>query len=475
MKVETLIIGSGFSGLAMAIELDRAGRRDWRILEAASSLGGTWRDNRYPGAACDVPSHLYSLSCAPNPAWTHRYARQPEILAYMERLVDDFALRDRIVFDARVDEARWDGRWTVDTATGTHQARFLVHGIGALRDPRWPRIPGLEAFPGPVVHSSRWPDDLDLTGQRVVVIGTGASAIQVVPAIAERAASVTVLQRTAPWVRPRNDRAFSAMRKGLYRRIPALMQLHRLALYARLESKYPVFFGPLHRWTRVVERLAAHQARGQVGPELADAITPDDRIGCKRVLVSDDWYPTLARPDVHLVTEAAVAVEPEGVRTASGLHAADAIVCCTGFRVDDPLGSLEVYGRGGVSLREVWGRRPSAHLGITVPDFPDMFLLLGPNTALGHTSVLIMIEAAVRYVRQGMAASADPLSVRHDVHDAFVAWVDAQHDRQVWGSGCESWYRNEAQENFTIWPGSTLSYLRRTRHFDAREYEAVDR
>lgn len=469
------IIGSGFSGLAMAIELDRAGLRDWCILEAADGIGGTWRDNRYPGAACDVPSHLYSLSRAPNPDWTHTYARQPEILAYMEKLVDDFGLRDRVVLNARVEEARWDAGWSLTTAAGAYQARFVVHGIGALRDPRWPALPSREQFSGRMVHSARWPRDLDLAGKRVVVVGTGASALQIVPAIAPEAASTVVVQRTPPWVRMRNDRAYSSLRKRVYRSVPRLMSLHRLALYAVLEAKYPLFFGPLHRRMGPLERYAARTMVDTVHPSLRDRVVPTDRLGCKRVLVSDDWYDALARPDVQLVSGAVTGFNDHAVETTAGVHEADVVICCTGFHVDDPLGSMEIYGRDGVSLRERWDGRPSAYLGVTVPDFPDMFLLLGPNTALGHSSVLIMIEAAVNYVLQAVQHGLDagPLQVRAEAHDTFVDWVDHHHEDQVWASGCDSWYRTSAGKNFTIWPGSTWSYIRRTRHFDPDRYEPV--
>lgn len=466
------IVGGGFSGLAAALELDEAGLTDWVILEGGDRIGGTWRDNHYPGAACDVPSPLYSLSRALNPDWSRRYAPQPEILAYLDDVVERFQLADRIRLGCLVSSASWspDG-WTVETSRGTVRARFLLLGVGALREPAWPKVPGLDTFRGPVVHSARWPEDLDLGGKRVGLLGTGASAIQIGPAVVDDVAHLHVFQRTPPWIRPRRDQAFGPRRRSLYRRVPGLPAVHRLATWGRLELYYHLFFGPLHRHTGWVDRWVGRRMRQEVPEPLGERVVPDYRLGCKRVLLSDDWLPTLAREDVTLHA-GADAITEHGVVVDGAEVPLDVLVCCTGFEVTDPLGSLQITGEGGRDLGASWGDRPHAYLGITVPHFPDLFTLLGPNTALGHSSVVIMIEAAARYAVQAIqhGLRVGPTSVRADVTESFLHTVDAAHDSQVWMSGCRSWYNTGSGQNFTIWPGSTASYLRATRTFDPSLY-----
>jgi cation diffusion facilitator CzcD-associated flavoprotein CzcO len=449
------------------------------ILERSDSLGGTWRDNTYPGAACDVPSALYSFSFAPWPAWSHRYARQPEIRAYLEHCVDRFGVRERIRFGCELVRASFEaGRWRLTIADGTViLARFLILGLGALRDPRWPDLPGLEGFSGTLVHSARWPDGLDLRGQRVGLIGTGASAIQIGPELAPQVASLTVFQRTPPWVNSRDDRRQGPWAKRARAWVPGLMAAERLRTYLRMESRYPLFFGRYHRVGGIGERLLAWRMRRELGPELAARATPSHRLGCKRILASDDWSPMLKRPNVTLETRAIRGVRPDGVELADGAFTQlDALICATGFQVDRPLGDLEITGRDGRDLATVWGHRPRAWLGLTVPGFPNAFLLLGPNTALGHSSVVVMIEAQIRYLVQAIQrVSPVPdgwIDVRPEALDAFVEEVDRRHAARVWTTGCASWYQASDGSQFAIWPGSTLRYLWRTRRFDPSVYEA---
>lgn len=479
--VAVAIVGGGFSGLAAALELEAAGLRDWVILEGAERIGGTWRDNTYPGAACDVPSSLYSLSRALNPRWSRSYAPQAEILTYLDDVVERFDLGDRIELDCEVEEARWEDGWVVQTSRGEVRARHLLLGVGALREPAWPDLPGFEVvdgrprtvFSGPVVHSARWPEGLRLQGKRVGLLGTGASAIQIGPAIVDRVEQLHVFQRTPPWVRPRRDHPISPSRQALYARLPLLPRLHRLATWSRLEGYYHLVFGPLHRHTGFVDRLVGQDMARRVPRDLRDQVVPDYRLGCKRVLLSDDWLPTLARPEVAL-HGGAEAITPEGVQVDGATVPLDVLVCCTGFTVSDPLGSLRIVGQHGVELGERWQERPSAYLGITVPDFPNLYTLLGPNTALGHSSVVVMIEAAARYAVQGIlhAESEGAQVVDRQATEDFQAWVDRRHEGQVWRSGCRSWYNTGSGLNFTIWPGSTWSYLQATRRFDPTVYRS---
>lgn len=480
-RTTVLIIGAGFAGMGAAISLERAGIRSFLVLERADSVGGTWRDNVYPGCACDIPSHLYSFSFHLNPDWSHQYARQPEIRAYLEGVrqahgLDRFLRTGADATAAVFDEAR--GVWTVTCRDGRlFEARFLIGGLGPLRIPRFPAGVDRTRFTGPQMHSAQWDPSIDLTGKRVGVVGAGASAIQVVPNIADDTAHLHVFQRTPPWVSPRRDFAIPGWLQGAFRAVPVLMMLFRLLIYLRNEAYYfAAFSGPAFL-QRAIRRMFTGYIVAELGSEEAAApLIPDYQPGCKRILSASDWYPTLCRDDVTLHPSGVADVTETGVVLANGRQVGlDVLIWCTGFVVDEPLGHMQVLGRGGCSLADTWGHRPRAHLGVTVPGFPNLFLLLGPNTGLGHNSVVVMIEAQVRYVvralRYAMSRGAHGcLEVRPEVEAAFVEEVNSKQGDKVWATGCASWYLNPSGENFSIWPGSTLSYLARTARFDAESF-----
>jgi cation diffusion facilitator CzcD-associated flavoprotein CzcO len=477
------IIGSGFGGLGAAIRLKREGIDDFVVLERAGDVGGTWRDNTYPGCACDVQSHLYSFSFAPNPGWTRSFSPQPEIQAYLQRCARDFGVLPHVRFGHEVRGAEWDdaaGRWLVDTTAGPVAARVLVMASGALSDPVVPELPGLDAFRGAAFHSSRWDHDVDLRGKRVTVIGTGASAVQFVPEIQPLVETLHVFQRTPPWILPRLDRELGERERRLFRRFPAAQRLARGAIYLAREAMVLGFRHP--GAMRLAERVALrHLRRAVPDPALRARLTPDWTLGCKRVLLSNDYLPALARPNVEVVTEAVAEVRERSIVTADGVERpVDAVVFGTGFRPTDPPLAPHVRGRGGRTLTEAWAGSPRAFLGTTVAGFPNLFMLLGPNTGLGHTSVVYMIEAqiehllrAVRHMRERGVAALEP---RAEAQEAFVAEVDGRMRGTVWTSGgCRSWYLDATGRNSTLWPDFTWRFRRRAARLDPADYVAVRR
>jgi len=482
-RTRVAIIGTGFSGLATAIRLERAGARDFVLLERGTQLGGTWRDNDYPGCACDVPAHLYSFSFEPNPDWSSAYAPQAEIRAYIERCVARYGVGDRIRFSADVvaaelDEAR--AEWTLTCADGrTVVADFVVAAVGGLSRPFVPRLPGLERFAGRTWHSAAWDHGAPIDGKTVAVIGTGASAIQFVPRIAPRAARLLLFQRTPAWVLPRDDRTFSALERRLFR-IPPYRWLYRQRLYWSHEARsVPFTRAPsLLRWA---QRTAIEHLRSQVSdPELVRRLTPSYVMGCKRILLSDDYYPAVARPNVELVTDPIREVTAGGLVTADGSdYPAHAIAFGTGFDVHDYLGRLRVVGRGGAELSERWQRRAESHLGTMVPGFPNFFTMIGPNTGLGHNSIIFMAECQVRYILSCLRAmersGACLVEPREDVFRRYNEAVQARLRRTVWTTGCQSWYLNQDGVNTTLWPGSTAEYLVRTWRFRPADHVMVRR
>jgi cation diffusion facilitator CzcD-associated flavoprotein CzcO len=476
------IVGSGFAGLCMAIQLKLRGINDFVVLEKDDDMGGTWRDNTYPGCACDVPSYLYSFSFEQNPRWTRMFAPQPEIWDYMRHCASKYGVEPHFRYDTTVTGAEFDestGTWRVhinDNEVLT--ARALVTGVGALHMPKVPDLPGLETFEGTTFHSAHWNHDHDLRGRRVAVIGTGASAIQFVPQIAQEVGHLDVFQRSAPWITPKPDREIGVRERNLHSRFPLGQRAIRNLLYWAMEVR-GVGFAVNPKLMKAIELQARRHLKKQVpDPELRRKLTPDYAIGCKRVLLANDYYPALMRNDVDLVTDAIREVRPNGIVTDDGtLHECDTIIFGTGFDVSGNLTQMKVVGRDGEELNDVWERKGTgAHLGITVAGFPNMFLLVGPNTGLGHSSMVFMIERQVDYVMQalGLLESEDAayVDVREPRQDRFVDWAQTRLSGSVW-QGCNSWYIDENGRNFTIWPHFTWKYWLATRRLRRHEYDVV--
>ena len=475
------IIGSGFSGIGMGIALKKAGFDDFVILEKGADLGGTWRDNQYPGCACDVPSPLYSFSYELNPDWSRLFAPQPEIWEYLRGCAAKYGIGSHIRYDSKIEGMEWDDaarRWTVRTAGGErYLAHAVVSGAGALHIPSYPDISGMDRFGGESFHSSDWNHLCDLSGKRVAVIGTGASAIQFIPAIAEKAARVTVFQRTPPWIHPRPDVAIPASVRRVLRRVPGAARGLRDVIYWALETR-ALGFAVNPRLMAPMELLARKNLERQVAdPALRALLTPDYTIGCKRILLSSDYYPALQRQNVDLVTDTIKEITPSGVCTADGsLHEADVLIYATGFRVVDSATELNVTGRDGIKLADAWQDGVEAHRGITVAGFPNFFLLLGPNTGLGHTSVVFMIETQVQHVisclRLMAKQKAATIQVRAPALRKYNDELQRRLRRAVWSAGgCRSWYLDEAGINRTIWPGFTFEYWARTRRARRGDYD----
>lgn len=479
MHTRIAIVGSGFAGIGMAVRLKQAGYHDFVVLERADDVGGTWRDNTYPGCRCDVPSHLYSFSFAPNPEWSSTFSPQPEIEDYLRKVVDDFGIRPQLRFGYAVESAAWnddDGHWRISTSRGELTAEVLVSGMGPLAEPAYPKLPGIESFRGEVFHSARWNHDLDLAGRKVAVIGTGASAIQFVPQIQPEVDELHLFQRTPPWVMPRPDRPITRLERAVYRRFPVVQKAVRAALYWGRESLVLGFTrvpGLLRRGQRLAERHLAQQVRD---PELRAKLTPGYTMGCKRILISDDYYPALARPNVSVVTDAITEITPGGVVTADGTtHEVDTIIYGTGFRVTDLPVMDMLRGRSGETLREAWRDGMQAYLGTAIAGFPNLFMLIGPNTGLGHSSMVFMIESQVEYILDALRTmdrtGARRVEVRPEIQKRYVDDVRTRMTRTVWTTGgCTSWYLDSQGRNTTLWPSYTFRFRNLTRHFDSAAY-----
>ena len=482
--LEAVIVGAGFSGLCAGIKLREAGIHAFVILEKNDGVGGTWRDNTYPGAACDIPSHLYSFSFEPNPSWSRAYGGQAEILAYLEHCATKYGLRPHLRLGTHVTGATFDegaGTWTVRTQSGeTYVARSLVLGNGALHLPAIPEIPGAQTFAGTTFHSARWNHQHDLRGKKVCVIGTGASTIQFVPQIAPQVEKLHVFQRTPAWIVPKSDRPIGGREQWMLEHVPGAHWLRRTGLYWLFESRVLGFaFAP--KVNQLAERLVLKHLAAQVPDRALRArLTPAYRMGCKRVLISNDYYPALCRDNVDLVTDGIAAIEPNGVRTQDGvLHEADTIIYGTGFKVVEYLTSMKIVGRGGRELGDVW-RTESVrnYLGISVSGFPNLMLLMGPNTGLGHNSMIFMIEAQAHYIvdaiRAMRAGDVAALEVRPEVEQAFRAELQHKLEGTVWTSGCNSWYMAPGGD-VLLWPGFTFDYWLRTRAVRLADYQVTAR
>ncbi len=466
----------------MAIRLKQAGVDSFVVLERGNDVGGTWRDNRYPGCACDVPSHLYSFSFELDPDWSRMYATQPEIQAYLQRCADEYGIRPHIRFGANVVEAAYDDAaagWTVRTADGRElRARVVVSAMGGLSRPHVPGLPGIERFRGARFHSAEWDHSYDLRGKRVAVIGTGASAIQFVPQIAPGVAQLDLYQRTPPWILPKLDFAFDDATKAGFRRSPARMRRLRNRIYWTNEMRAAGFTVDT-RLLRVVENVARKHLAAQVpDPDLRAKLTPDYRLGCKRILIANDYYPALTRPNVELVSAGIAEVREASIVTSDGRERpVDALIYGTGFRATEPIAPTVIRGAGGVSLDDAWRAGISSYLGITVAGFPNLFLISGPNTGLGHTSVVFMAEAQVNYImaclRALQARRARAVEVLPRAQSRFDRWVQRRMRRTVWASGCKSWYLDARGVNVTLWPSFTVSYWLRTRRMKAADYRFI--
>ncbi|HEX6866696.1 MAG TPA: NAD(P)/FAD-dependent oxidoreductase [Caulobacteraceae bacterium] len=481
--VEVLIVGAGFSGLGLGVRLKQAGRDSFLIIEKADEVGGTWRDNTYPGCACDIPSHLYSLSFEPKADWSRLYPPQPELFDYLKGVAEKHGLYEHIRLKTKMDKAAWDenaGLWRLTTDRGdTITARVLVSAIGALHIPQVPKLKGIETFKGAAFHSAQWRHDVDLTGKKVAVIGTGASAIQFVPQVAPTAESLTLFQRTPPWVLPKIDGPIGPVQQWLFKHLPGYRRAFRALIYWINEARALALVNN-STMLRAGESLARRHIEKQIkDPALRAKVTPSYRMGCKRVLLANDYYSTLARDNVAVVTDGVAEVRARSIVDTAGVeHPADAIIYGTGFDVTDSLANLPVTGKDGLRLKQAWKDGARGYFGITVSGFPNFFIMLGPNTGLGHNSQIVMIEGQINYVMSALAkmdaGKLRALDLKPQVLEAHDAKVQAKLQNSVWQKGgCVSWYQDETGRNVTLWPGFTFDYVRKTRDVKLDEYEAA--
>ncbi|MFC9516625.1 flavin-containing monooxygenase [Nocardiaceae bacterium NPDC056970] len=482
-QVDTLIIGSGFAGLGAAIKLTQEGKHDFLVLERGNDVGGTWRDNTYPGAACDVPSHLYSYSFALNPEWTRSFSPQPEIQNYISSVARKYNVLDKHIFGCEVQSARWNdeaAHWEVQTSQGDFVAKIVVAAVGALCEPSLPDIAGIEGFEGEIFHSAQWNHDADLTGKRIAVIGTGASAIQIVPQLAAKAGQLDVYQRTAPWILPRADREYTKAEHLAFKYVPGFQKLCRTGIYWMRETqvvglaKAPIFMKPLQF---TAERHLRRQIKDRA---LRKKVTPNFRIGCKRMLISNNYYPALAQPNVDVVTDGIAEVRKDSVVDRTGVERkVDAIVVATGFHVTDSPTFAGIFGKDGRSLAQTFDEGgQQGYKGAAIANFPNMFFLVGPNTGLGHSSMVFMIESQLNYVVDAIKVieryDIGTIEVRKDAQDAYNRDLQAKLTKSVWNNGgCASWYLDKHGNNTTLWPGFTFEFRNMTKQFDLGAYRSV--
>ena len=477
-RTTVAIVGAGFGGVCMGTKLKRYGI-PFTMLEKADRVGGVWRDNVYPGAACDIPSHLYCYSFEPSHDWSRTYGQAAEIQSYIEHCARKYGVLDHVRFGAEVTGADFDadsGRWTIKLADGAElQARFLVAATGQLSLPAEPSFPGLDGFGGKVFHSARWDHDYEMTGKRVAVIGSGASAIQFVPQIAPKVAKLHLFQRSAPYVLPKPDRPYTPLEKYLYRHFPIALVASRTRKYLYHEARViPMTKG--HGMSLIKLAFQRNLRRQVSDPQLREKLTPDYPIGCKRILISNEWYPAITRPNVEVIAAGLNEVRGDRVVGADGTEReVDAIVFGTGFATNDFLAPITIRGLDGMELRESWRDGAEAYLGMTVSGFPNLFILYGPNTNLGHNSIIYMLESQTDYalgaIRHVGTYGSSWVNVRPEVQEHFNQEVQQRLGETVWEAGCTSWYRTADGKNTNNWPSYTIEYRRRTRFFDAGHYD----
>ncbi len=476
-------MGAGFGGVGAAVMLKRAGYDNVTVFEKGERIGGVWFHNTYPGAACDVPSNLYEFSFAPNPRWSRRFAPQPEIRAYIEDVARREGVADRIRTSTEVERATWDearAKWVLQTSAGEHEADVLVTACGQLSVPSVPPLPGLESFEGPAFHTAEWRHDVSVEGKRVAVIGTGCSAIQTVPSIQPLVEQVDVYQRSPGWTLPKMDFEYKERTKRLFERFPALRRADRAATFAFLEMATAAMTS--RQWLMPLFRaIARHQINGAIkDSELRRKVTPTDEVGCKRLMLTDDWYPTLTEPNVELVTDRIETITPSGIRTADGRERpADILILATGFKSHAFVAPMEVEGADGRTLAEAWQDVARANLGLSVPGFPNKFVLYGPNTNGGAVSIIHQLESGIGHVVAAMREldrhHADRIEVTRDTADEFDRELRAALSGTVWHAGCTNWYVDENGNDPSQWPWQWTTYRRRTATIEPGAYRLTAR
>ena len=478
--MDIVIVGAGFSGLGMAIQLKDAGIENFTILERAAEVGGTWRDNHYPGAACDVASHLYSYSFEQNPNWSRAFGQQPEIFDYIKRTAAKYDLYKHIRFNTTIVKSWFnedEGRWHALTADGEEMtAQVVVSAVGALSDPAYPKIPGLDNFQGKLMHTAQWDDDYDLTGKRVAVVGSGASAIQVVPEVQKKAGHMTVFQRTPSWIMPKPDRPIPEKEQEEYAEHPFKLHKRRFRIYWMSELFAPFIISNRKFFKTQAEKMAKGHIRKQVKDrELQKAVTPDYAIGCKRILISNDWYPAIQADNAELVADGPAEIKANSIVLKDGREIeVDAIVCATGFKVPSSAAPFQVQGLGGLDLNDAWDDGAEAYKGVAVSGFPNLFFLMGPNTGPSHTSVLAFTEMQMEYIGKAIGHMARHklkwLDVKKNVQDRFNRGIQKRMENTSWTSGCNSWYLTDSGKNTTLYPGFNWEYRMRLWRFRPGEY-----
>ena len=476
--VKIFVIGAGFGGLGLAIKLRERGETDFLVVDKGDDVGGTWRDNTYPGAACDVPSQLYSFSFAPNPDWSRSFSPQPEIQQYIQGVSERAGVRDHFRFGVTFEDAHWDGsHWQVTTSAGHVTADFLVSAAGGLSEPKMPDIDGINSFAGEIMHSARWDHSVDLTGKRVAVIGTGASAIQIVPEVAKVAGHLDVYQRTAPWVMKRKDREYTSVERFAFKNLPLVQKAYRTGIYWGREAFVPAF--TLNPKLALPAKLDAldNIKRSIDDPELREKLTPDYDMGCKRILISNTYYPALAQDNVELVTDGIAKVTGSAVVTKDGVEREiDVLIVATGFHTTDLPIAHHITGADGRTMAQKFqAESMSAYKGTTISGFPNLFQIVGPNTGLGHSSMVFMIESQLTYILSALdhleERNLDVFEVKPEAQRAWTDDIQRRMQKTVWSSGgCASWYLDEHGKNVTLWPRTTFAFRLATRSFDPEQY-----